>query len=414
MWNNRHLCLPFSQSADNLIRDACLLMQESNLQVVLLSNDINLRSKAHLSRITAIDVNKLKAELELDSKNSKKEYSSKMNFELGSSHSRVPKLSEIRVGVMIPEEMSVDLPETRDQPKSRELEKPKSCGDKCAIILKDVKTSLHSTLSNILEAAFKESYDDLWIKIILHKPPWTIEQVLTCWEKHWLAVFIDKYPSDIRDLLRKIRFSLNRANTNDELKTLVSKVESLYESFNKSNYKSLVCPITSSPVQDVTESESSTCKVGPSNEATPTNAEIQNKGVVNAKEMINLVGVHITHFLAVILDACGISHQLQRLNDMQMTPKNAHSSAIQLCRVIQDLGNCIVRCLNEATITNLQELGTLLVNFWNDAKESCPSLSFTVEDLFHLFELPDERCYLELVKGELERLFFMMKNLIKL
>ncbi|XP_067846598.1 transcriptional protein SWT1 isoform X2 [Heptranchias perlo] len=56
-------------------------------------------------------------------------------------------------------------------------------------IISQLEKSLGSALSAILETEMKTVYDDLWTEILFLKPPWSLEDILQCMKKHWIAVF---------------------------------------------------------------------------------------------------------------------------------------------------------------------------------------------------------------------------------
>uniref|UniRef100_UPI00398E3DE4 transcriptional protein SWT1 isoform X2 n=1 Tax=Pristiophorus japonicus TaxID=55135 RepID=UPI00398E3DE4 len=56
-------------------------------------------------------------------------------------------------------------------------------------IITELEKLLGSALSAILETEMKTVYDDLWTEILFLKPPWSLEDILQCMKKHWIAVF---------------------------------------------------------------------------------------------------------------------------------------------------------------------------------------------------------------------------------
>ncbi|XP_036438238.1 transcriptional protein SWT1 isoform X2 [Colossoma macropomum] len=52
-----------------------------------------------------------------------------------------------------------------------------------------LESNLQSALSAVLEEEMKAAYGELWTEIVYLKPPWTLEAVLQCFRKHWIAVF---------------------------------------------------------------------------------------------------------------------------------------------------------------------------------------------------------------------------------
>ncbi|XP_078263725.1 uncharacterized protein swt1 isoform X2 [Rhinoraja longicauda] len=56
-------------------------------------------------------------------------------------------------------------------------------------IISQLEKLLGFALSTILETEMKKVYDNLWTEILIVKPPWSLEDLLQCMKKHWIAVF---------------------------------------------------------------------------------------------------------------------------------------------------------------------------------------------------------------------------------
>ncbi len=50
----------------------------------------------------------------------------------------------------------------------------------------------------------KHVYEDIWLHIVVVKPPWKFPDILRCIEKHWIAVFGYVYPRDMREKLEHL------------------------------------------------------------------------------------------------------------------------------------------------------------------------------------------------------------------
>ncbi|KAG7157371.1 uncharacterized protein LOC121880015 [Homarus americanus] len=136
-------------------------------------------------------------------------------------------------------------------------------------------------------------------------------------------------------------------------------------------------------------------------------------GISSAREMISLVAVSITQFVAMILDAHRIPHNLPSLNNKKnMSLEDARSSAKNLQNVVIKLGSALCKCLNSGSSEVLMEFGALLVNFWAEAKEPCPNLLFTCEDLAQIVMSPDGRQFLEMTLNQLQHLMSTLKSLL--
>lgn len=415
------------RNADDLIRDWCLLMKKQNLDARLLTNDINLRNKAIVSSISATSVEKLQSLVE----KSKKKFIYTDNedcefFENCEIEKRSPSpetspenmvVAPIRTScppwvTKLREKKLHIVPKEEDLQDHHIPEKNSS-----EILVKDVKVSLSKTLGQILEAAFVDAYGhELWKQIIIHKPPWTLDEILKCWNRHWLAVFIDKFDRNVKNLLAEITDLLKVVNSNSEIKTLVQKAQSLYICIERTEFKNHITPLQPKVLDVASDCVMKETKAEVQENSMPvaiTNHEpLKGKDFSNVKEMINLVGAYITHFLAMILDGCGVQHDLPRLNNKQMTLEDACSSAVNLRDVIMRLGISIVNCVTSTTKENLMEFGMILVGFWDEAKEPCPTLSFTLDDLVHIVTSDEGRKFLEMVASELERLLNMLTTLM--
>uniref|UniRef100_A0A3B3Z6C2 Transcriptional protein SWT1 n=1 Tax=Periophthalmus magnuspinnatus TaxID=409849 RepID=A0A3B3Z6C2_9GOBI len=53
----------------------------------------------------------------------------------------------------------------------------------------EFESCLQEALSDVLEAEMKAAFSDLWQEIVYIKPPWSLNDVLQCLNKHWIAVF---------------------------------------------------------------------------------------------------------------------------------------------------------------------------------------------------------------------------------
>ena len=171
------------------------------------------------------------------------------------------------------------------------------------VLLKRITTSLHHTLSNIIQDVMKEIFDDLWLTVIKYKPPWSLKELFACWEKHWIATMIDKFPTQVKKLLTQINNSLT--TNQGDVQKLLSRVQLLYSYFKSSPYNKYILPVEDSDSVGVDMPEetlsTSTCSTPPSTKESVTapHRSCTTDGVINVEKMINQVGAHITHFVYV-------------------------------------------------------------------------------------------------------------------
>lgn len=51
----------------------------------------------------------------------------------------------------------------------------------------------------------KDKFDNLWTKVVLVEPPWTLSDILKCLVKHWIAVFKDILPRDVQSVIKDLQ-----------------------------------------------------------------------------------------------------------------------------------------------------------------------------------------------------------------
>lgn len=56
----------------------------------------------------------------------------------------------------------------------------------------------------------KFHYEELWERIILHKPPWSIQDIFDCILRHWIAVFSDVFTRNALDTAKELKFHFPR------------------------------------------------------------------------------------------------------------------------------------------------------------------------------------------------------------
>jgi hypothetical protein len=50
----------------------------------------------------------------------------------------------------------------------------------------------------------KSEFNAMWERIVVRKPPWTLDDILFCLKKHWMSVFGNKLPKDALNLVDDI------------------------------------------------------------------------------------------------------------------------------------------------------------------------------------------------------------------
>ncbi|CAK1540760.1 unnamed protein product [Leptosia nina] len=153
---------------DDEILNCALQQVERGKNVLLVTNDKNLCNKARINSVKNIGINALKGMLE-----------------------------------------------NKPQPASAELH---------ATFL-HLREIIYPLLANILESEMRAKYENLWQYVIFKAPPWTLEDVLQCLLKHWIAVFNEVFPriepliTDLKNALVSLQNKNPKTVTQSEVTT---------------------------------------------------------------------------------------------------------------------------------------------------------------------------------------------------
>ncbi|XP_069377784.1 transcriptional protein SWT1 isoform X3 [Paralichthys olivaceus] len=183
-----------AENNDDRVLQCCLQYQSlyPGRALILCSNDKNLCSKALLSGVKALSKNDLEAEVGRSRQSphpllniqapmvpqTRPEISSPP---LSRSHTPAQPHTQERTGLSVAPVMKY-----KQQLSGGEEAKAKWDLSGC---LSELEDSLREVLSHVLEVEMKAAYEDLWLEIVYLKPPWTLQDVLHCLKKHWIAVF---------------------------------------------------------------------------------------------------------------------------------------------------------------------------------------------------------------------------------
>ncbi|XP_069120205.1 uncharacterized protein [Argopecten irradians] len=172
---------------DDRILHCCLQCKKRNPEshVILLSNDKNLCTKAAILKIKACTRQSMIAGIE--------ELLSKGSAEMQRTPSKKNRpISPIR-------SPTGTSGSSRSRKKSGE-----SYSEPADQILCKAKLLIKNSLSIVLEREMKVAYNDLWLEIVFRKPPWTLEDILDCFKKHWIAVFGMIYNRKLKEEVHRL------------------------------------------------------------------------------------------------------------------------------------------------------------------------------------------------------------------
>ncbi|KAF2348716.1 PIN domain [Trinorchestia longiramus] len=249
------------KNGDDRILDYCLWLKQRGLKVLLLSNDINFRNKAIFAEVPSVGSKNLKEDLtwadelsaavHLDQSfkvQCHQRSSSSPNLENGMQsqsvvHSEHADASDVHMNdISLNNFVNENTNGTNHLSTSNsKLPNTSSVSEKtassCNPSSKSVCSSLRMTLSNILTERMKSVFSDLWLSIVIRKPPWNLHDLFVCWKKHWVAVFTDIFPSELQTDLKLFQRMLRFKSSEEELYQQMCKI---YGSLSTENFRDLI------------------------------------------------------------------------------------------------------------------------------------------------------------------------------
>uniref|UniRef100_A0A1A8K5X5 Transcriptional protein SWT1 n=1 Tax=Nothobranchius kuhntae TaxID=321403 RepID=A0A1A8K5X5_NOTKU len=174
-----------SENNDDRVLQFCLQSQKDHPEcaVILCTNDKNLCIKAVLSGVKALCKNDLEEEVRTSGhlilQSSRPQVLPRTaEVTLGPNHAKVQPCGQMEAVAAINEDTEKQR-EGNDERMKLEL-------SRC---LSELEECLREVLSDVLEVEMKAAFGDIWKDISLIKPPWTtLQGVLRCFDKHWIAV----------------------------------------------------------------------------------------------------------------------------------------------------------------------------------------------------------------------------------
>ncbi|KAK2908099.1 transcriptional protein SWT1 isoform X1 [Channa argus] len=387
-----------AENNDDRVLQCCLQYQSlyPGCALILCTNDKNLCSKALFSGVRALSKNDLEEEVRGSKdglcplQNLQTRMLSHTNVQMPSpvlsrSSTPVQQQNQNRTGISLGRS-------ERDGEQLREDSKTKWDLSRCVSELEDC---LREVLSDVLEVEMKAAYEDLWLEIVYVKPPWTLQDVLQCLKKHWIAVFghiVQRRKQ--QNVLNLIEF-FNSGKTMDCSATLVALKEAkeLVKEFGKSssripsaisqmdNIFNKLQPQRESPAADVVMNDDDEDKL-------PRSSQVSNQEVWALFENIwsNVCQISLEVFKAMGFDP----HTMRSAHPVRgpPPPQEALACLHKLSSIVSQLLQAFSSVLSSAP--GLEEVQTLFTVI-NSNKIINENSRFTAKDLLDCFSQQDYR-----------------------
>ncbi|KAK2835263.1 hypothetical protein Q5P01_015747 [Channa striata] len=385
-----------AENNDDRVLQCCLQYQSlyPGCALILCTNDKNLCSKALLSGVRALSKNDLEEEVRGSRdglcsilhtpmlRHTKVQMSSPV---LSRSSKPVQQQDQNRTG------LSLGLSE-KDGERLNEDGKTKWELSRCVSELEDC---LQEVLSDVVEVEMKAAYEDLWLEIVYIKPPWTLQDVLQCLKKHWIAVFGHIVQRRKQQTVLNLIEFFNSGKTMDCGSTLVvlEEAKELVKVFGKSssrvpsaisrleNIFNKLQPQGESPVGDVVMNDDDEDKL-------PTSAQVSNQEVWALFENIwsNVCQISLEVFKALGFDL----HTMRSAHPAPgpPPPQDALACLHRLSSMVSQLLQAFSSVLSSAP--GLEDVQTLFTVIHSNKIVNVDS-RFTAKDLLDCFSQQDYR-----------------------
>ncbi|XP_041646974.1 transcriptional protein SWT1 [Cheilinus undulatus] len=203
-----------AENNDDRVLQCCLQYQAlyPECALILCTNDKNLCSKALLSGVNALNKDDLEAEVVKSRHGSNLlqniKTSTQPQFNPPVSSSIPDRSFTFQPPSQERAEPSVQLTQKDQKQQSQEEDKEQTEWDLGCVSA--LEKCLCEVLSDILEVEMKSAFEELWLEIVYLKPPWTLDDILQCLKKHWIAVFGHVVP---RRLQHNVNYLINFFNS---------------------------------------------------------------------------------------------------------------------------------------------------------------------------------------------------------
>ncbi|CAJ1060972.1 transcriptional protein SWT1 isoform X1 [Xyrichtys novacula] len=176
-----------TENNDDRVLQCCLQYQSlyPGCALILCTDDKNLCSKALLSGVKALS----KSDLEVEAGQSSHGFNPLQSIKTSTLPHISPQVSSAALDRSFQQrsEPSVGLRGKDYKQQSNEEDEEEAHWDRRCV--SEFEDCLREVLSDVLEVEMEAAFGNLWLEIVMIKPPWTLQEVLQCLRKHWIAVF---------------------------------------------------------------------------------------------------------------------------------------------------------------------------------------------------------------------------------
>ncbi|KAL8608116.1 hypothetical protein ACOMHN_016571 [Nucella lapillus] len=209
-----------AQCNDDRVLQCCVQCQKKYGAdfVLLLTDDLNLENKAVVMGITTFSSKRLQPLMDKPIHENEYPASKNVGVPTGGVHTpEVPQQRRVDPGRSTPVSTPMTASGGRQTPQGRGTISPvvetnqQNYQHRAMMegLWKEAKCVVNTALSGVVQAEMKEAFGDLWLDVVIRKPPWSPLELVMVLQKHWIAVFGLKFDRGMKtvvdDLVKEFR-----------------------------------------------------------------------------------------------------------------------------------------------------------------------------------------------------------------
>ncbi|KAI8518749.1 RNA endoribonuclease [Branchiostoma belcheri] len=265
-------------------------------------------------------------------------------------------------------------------------------------VLCGMKTLLKGILATVLETEMKEAYEEKWMMIVFRKPPWSLQDLLQCFDKHWIAVFGMFLHRDVKEHLDNLLKHFTRGRSygvdlQETLQLLQDALQLLRQLHNHSTYDGTLPKVLSElqtahqQCKEVLSGNMSCLTVkqpvppAPAPQPVPQQQEPTNEPSMDPDSQMwitfNVVWKAVNYFLVKIFDGLDYKHSIPPVANMTGSLPSRYEAVTFMCKLHPHLARVVMDMENFLKLERAEQLQPLATNLCNAIHDFLNQLVYT-------------------------------------
>ncbi|XP_066295474.1 transcriptional protein SWT1-like isoform X2 [Branchiostoma lanceolatum] len=261
-------------------------------------------------------------------------------------------------------------------------------------VLCGMKTLLKAVFAVVLETEMKAVYDDTWKMIVYRKPPWSLQDLLLCFDKHWIAVFGMFLSRDVKEHLDSLvkHFTRGRSygvDLQETLQLLQDALQLVRQLHNHSTYDGTLPKVISElqtaqhQCQEVLSGNMSCLTV--KQPVPPTTAPLhapQQQEPTNSPDVqmwitFDVVWKAVSYFLVKIFNGLDYKHSIPQPAENMADLPSKYEAVTFMCKLHPLLARVVLDMENFLKLERAEQLQPLSTSLCNAIHDFLNQLVYT-------------------------------------